>query len=325
MQERGKRYGCKDEAWGMTVGILYESNEWSDFALLESLIGIGVPARLIDMQDDGNEDEILSSSLVVSRVFASAVFRGHEKSLQRMPGIIDMLREKNIPMINPYEAHFYEISKRRAADTLVRHGFPVPKVYGVYTPDRLAGAVSTPDRLAKAVSTPDRLAGAPAIEYPCVIKPDCGGRTNFTYIINDGEGLSRCISGLPDIEMIAEEYIRPVLGYVTRLEVIGGAIRLALKRGIAENGLSAYHLGSDYEAYGDLSSAVRDAAIGAMGALHIEAGSLDIIENGNDFFIIDANSVSNASEDNTEMFGFDLMKETAAYIAGRYRELLEVC
>ena len=309
----------------MTAGILYESNEWSDFALQKNLISMGVPARLIDMQEDGNEDEILSSSLVVSRVFASAVFRGHEKSLQRMPGIIDLLREKNIPMINPYEAHFHEISKQRSTAALERGGFPVPKVYGVYTRDRLADAVYTPDGLTDVVYTPDRLSGALAIEYPCIIKPDCGGRTNHTYIINDEKELSLCLENMPDIEMIAEEYIRPVLGYVTRLEVIGGAVRLALKRGIAENGLSAYHLGSGYEAYADLSPAIRDASVGAMGALHIEAGSLDIIENENGFFIIDANSVSNASEDNTEMFGFDLMKETAAYIACRYRELLEVC
>lgn len=58
-----------------------------------------------------------------------------------------------------------------------------------------------------------------------------------------------------------------------------------------------------------------------MALLDIEFGSLDIIETERDFYIIDVNAVSNASEDNTEMFGFDLMRETAAYIAGRFREM----
>lgn len=33
------------------------------------------------------------------------------------------------------------------------------------------------------------------------------------------------------------------------------------------------------------------------------------------------NAVSNVSDDNTEMFRFDLMKETAGYIAQQYREI----
>ena len=283
----------------MTVGILYESQEWSDFALRENIEGMGVPARLIDMEEDGNEGEMLSSSLVVSRVFASAVFRGHEKSLRRMPGVIGMLRENRIPMVNPYEAHFHEISKARSTGALARLGFPVPKVYGVYTPAGLAGAGS--------------------IGYPCVVKPDCGGRSNHTYILEDEGGLASCLRAMPDTAMIAEEYIRPVFGYVTRIEVIGRSCRLVLKRGVMENGLSAYRFGSEYAVYGDCSTDIKDAAVGAMDALRIEAGSLDIIENGKGFFIIDVNSVSNASEDNTEMFGFDLMKETAEYIAGKYR------
>lgn len=286
----------------MTVGILYESREWSDFALRENLAGMGVPASLIDLEEDGNEEGILSSVLVVSRIFASAAFRGHEKSLRRMPGIIAMLRERGIPMVNPYEAHFYEISKARSTGALARLGFPVPKVYGVFSREGLSGAAG--------------------IEYPCVVKPDCGGRTNYTYIIKDGSGLGRCIGDAPDIELIAEEYICPEFGYVTRIEAIGRSCRLVLKRGVMENGLSAYHLGSEYAAYGDCGQDILDAAIGAMDALGIEAGSLDIIENRDGFFIIDANSVSNASEDNTEMFGFDLMKETAAYIAERYAGLL---
>lgn len=88
----------------------------------------GVMAKLIDLEEDGNEDEILSCDLIVNRIFASAAFRGHQKSLNRMPHIIELLKQNEIPTVNPYEAHFYEISKEYSTNTLARHGFTVPKV-----------------------------------------------------------------------------------------------------------------------------------------------------------------------------------------------------
>lgn len=110
-------------------------------------------------------------------------------------------------------------------------------------------------------------------------------------------------------------------GFLTRIEVIGGECRLIVKRSVTENRLSAYHLGSKYQDYPDCSRKIREAATEAMRILDIRFGSLDIVESGPRFAIIDVNAVSNASEDNTEMFRFDLMKETAQYIAQQYREL----
>jgi len=118
---------------------------------------------------------------------------------------------------------------------------------------------------------------------------------------------------------IIEEYIPPEFGFITRIEVIGGACRLIVKRSVMENGLSAYHLGSAYSIYADCPGAVRAAAVRAADLLCIETGSFDIVENSSGFFIIDVNSVSNVSEDNTEMFQFDLMRETAAYAVEKYR------
>lgn len=59
-----------------------------------------------------------------------------------------------------------------------------------------------------------------------------------------------------------------------------------------------------------LQSRIQEVAIEAMSILDIRFGSLDIIESGSRFSIIDVNAVFNVSEDNTEMFHFDLMKET---------------
>jgi ribosomal protein S6--L-glutamate ligase len=293
----------------MAIGILYESKEWSSYALERNINSLGIPAELIDMQKELYEEKLLSFSLIVNRVFASAVFRGHHLSHRQTRRAIALLKKAAIPMINPSEAHYYETSKELSTKTLAAHGFQVPEIYGVYRPARIvdAGGVVEAD-------------GSP-IKYPCIVKPDCGGRTNYTYVVNNYGDLCRSMENTPDINYIAEEYANPEYGYITRIEVIGRECKLILKRSVTGNGLSAYHLGSTYTAYRDCPAAIKDAAIRAMDILQIEAGSMDIIENRNGFYIIDVNSVSNASEDNTEMFSFDLMKETAAYVAKKYGEL----
>ena len=288
----------------MTIGILFESKEWSTFALRDHIAAMGAPVKLFDLQEDADKAELLSCSLIVNRVFASAVFRGHQKALDQTPAVIRLLQEHNIPMINPAEAHDYETSKTRVKETLAAHGILVPKSYGIFFPAQSKDNVEIP-----------------GIEYPCILKPDCGGRTSYTYIVQDRLELIESIEGSPDIRFIAEEYIRPDKGYVTRLEVIDHVCKLALKRSVTKTGLSAYHLGSEYDFYNELPGKIEDTAVRAMDLLRIEAGSMDIIENKTGFYIIDVNSVSNASEDNTEMFKFDLMKETAAYAVKIYGNL----
>jgi len=281
------------------MGILYESDEWSSYALAENIRNMGVDVYLFNTEEEIDHEKLFSCCLVVNRVFASSQFRGHQRSLKKMPEIISLLKEKAIPMINPYQAHEYEISKALSTKMLENHGIAVPKVFGIV------------ER-----STAQRVKA----EYPCILKPNCGGRTNFTYIIHNEDEFRKAMEEIPDIEMIEEEYIKPVFGYVTRIEVIDRECQLVLKRSVAANGLSAYHLGSTYERYDDCSGKIKETAMRAMDILEIETGSMDIIENEQGFFIIDVNSVSNASEDNTEMFQFDLMMETAKYVVKKYKD-----
>lgn len=293
----------------MSIVLLYESEEWSTYALQSRIQEQGIDCRLLCMEDGIQWEQFSDCGLVVSRVFASAQFRGHGRSLRRMPELIAYLREKQIPMLNPYQAHFYEVSKELSTRILSDHGLPVPKVYGTFQKQEGTGMEAV-------------LKALPAgIKYPCIIKPNCGGRTTYTYIIHNGKELEDAVLEIPDIEMIVEEYIEPVHGFLTRIEVIGGECRLIVKRSVTENGLSAYHLGSKYQDYSDCSQQIREAAIEAMRILDIRFGSLDIMEGRSRFAIIDVNAVSNVSEDNTEMFHFDLMKETAQYIAQQYRKI----
>lgn len=120
--------------------------------------------------------------------------------------------------------------------------------------------------------------------------------------------------------MVVESYAEPAHGYLTRVEVIGGTCALIVKRGIAENGLSAYHLGSTYERYDDCPLEVRTAVGRAAALLGIELGSFDVMETASGPCIIDVNSVSNVSPDCTELFAMDLMAAHAAYVMKRYGE-----
>lgn len=295
----------------MGVIVLYESEEWSTYALQSRIQEQGIPCRLVCMEDGIFWDQFSDGDLVVNRVFASAQFRGHGRSLSRMPELIAYLKEKQIPMLNPYQAHFYETSKDLSTRILHEHGLPVPKVYGTF--QKRQG--DEPEDVFKALPA--------GIEYPCIVKPNCGGRTTYTYIIHSRKELEDALLQIPAMEMIVEEYLEPVHGFLTRIEVIGGECRLIVKRSVTENGLSAYHLGSKYQDYPECPQQIREAAVEAMRILDIRFGSLDVIEGDSRFAIIDVNAVSNASEDNTEMFHFDLMKEIAKYIAQQYTLLSE--
>lgn len=280
----------------MCIGILFESNEWSDLKLQSEIVNMGIPVNMFDMEKAINWDELLKCKLVISRVFASAVFRGHGKSLEKMQEVISNLKKIGIPMINPYNAHFYEINKSLTNDVLEKNNIPVPKIYEVVK-----------DKCIKK-----------EVEFPCILKPNCGGRTNFTYILRDKFELENTLKDLPDIEMILQEYIEPIFGFLTRIEVFGEECALILKRSIAANGLSSYSFGSNYTNYSNCRKEIKDVAVRTMKTLNIEVGSMDIIENEKEFYIIDVNSVSNTSEECTEIFKFDQMLETAKYIVEKY-------
>lgn len=284
----------------MEIGILYESEEWSSYALREDIETLGIPASLISMEQEVSIEDLKKYDLIVNRVFASAQFRGHQKSLKQTPYILKKLEENGVKVINPAVSHKYETDKAFTAKVLRQNGVPVPKIYGVIKKSNV---------------------GHIKISYPCIMKPNCGGRTTYTYILNNDEDFQKALGEIPDIEFLLEEYMEPVYGYITRIEVIDGECKLILKRSVAENGLSAYHLGSKYQFYPECSNQVKNTAIHVMNLLNIETGSMDVIENEDGFYIIDVNAVSNASEDNTQMFHFDLMMETAKYAVKKYNEM----
>lgn len=284
------------------IGLLYESGEWSDYKLAAELSEAGCDVRMIDtahLPADAAAEAAGSCDLLVSRVFASAVFRGHGAAHEAMRLVCETAEARGVPMINPSRAHFFEIDKRGAVEELARAGVDVPRV-------QACGMLCGLD---------------PADwSYPCIIKPNCGGRTTFTAVARTADEARSFLETAPQIVFVVEDYIAPERGFITRVELVDGAVALIVKRSVVKGGLSAYHLGSRYELYPECEPWIRAAAEEAGRALSIGFGSFDIIENGGRAYVIDANSVSNVSPDNTETFGgFDLMREYAQAIAKKIR------
>ena len=286
----------------MSIGILYESHEWSSTALRDYIKEEEVGVELIDLEKDIDFEKVFKHDLIINRIFASAQFRGHTKSLKKVDILLDKIKKRNIDLINPYESHYYETSKYRTTQKLKSKGIPSPEIYCRFQGEEL----------------PD----FDNISYPCVLKPDCGGRTNYTYILNNEKELKTTINELDNynFDFIVQRYIPTSKGFTTRIEIIGDSCYSVMKRFVTEGGLAAYNLGSQYEEYEDCSEKILQTALRAMKVLNIEMGSLDIIEDGEDFYIIDVNSVSNFAPENIDMFGFNLIKDMAKYIVKRYKE-----
>lgn len=299
------------------IGILYESDEWSDWKLgreLEAALTDNSrhPVRMINMEDTDAVEQALSCDLLVSRVFASAAFRGHEQAHHAMEELVALTDDKGIPLINSGRAHHFEIDKRLATETLRAAGISVPAIIAWGTPAKLGATtdVAAPDQ-----PTPDQW------PYPCIIKPNCGGRTTHTAVLRNPADARVFLAKAPDLAFIVEPYIEAAGGFLTRIEVVDSRIALVVKRSVAASGLSSYHEGSTYELYPDCPAAVTSVVLEAARILDIQFGSFDVIEAAEGNFIIDANSVSNVSEDCTELFDFDLMAAYAQALAARYREL----
>lgn len=291
------------------IGVLYESNEWSDFKLARELEACGHSVYLIDMANnspeanESPESKALSCTLLVSRVFASAQFRNHSDALIKTTALLKQAEQQGITLVNPARAHSFEIDKRRATEQLAAAGLAVPQIYACDVPQAIDVTL---------------------LSYPCVIKPNCGGRSSFSAIAHNAGEAHRFLQGVPHIDFLVEEFIASDYDYLLRAEVVGTKQTYLYRRSIGEDGLSSYHCGSSYVRESSPSQELLEAVRKAAEVLSFELGSFDIIAREGIYHFIDANAVTNVSEDCNELLGIDLMKLHARYISDRYKALQNV-
>jgi len=288
----------------MSIGILYESDEWSVRHFDGLLNRAGISTELINLETDHiSIEQMLRHRFIVNRLFPSAPLRGYETAFRAAGRVLELIRDREIPMINPFEAYLFDCSKQLSAKAMKGAGIPVPMDYICFT-----GSENLDNQ---------------KVVFPCVIKPDCSGRSLYTSIIWDKSELAEVLQRIPNHPFIIQQYIEPAKGYTTRVEIVGTEVMGVMKRYVGADDLSSYHAGSVFEDYTDCSPSIIDASFKALEALSIEMGSLDIIESKDDsFYVIDVNATSNFSEDNVEMFGFDPLRVMAEYIEKQYLDIV---
>ena len=296
---------------------------------------------MINMEDADAAEQARSCAMLVSRVFASAAFRGHQRSHRAMEDIIALAEAEGIPLINPGRAHHFEIDKRLATETLRNAGITAPAIIAWGTPAELGRAAADLDdsrsvalsreeaseawspRASEAEIASTDGPGRPRTNGPTLASSSrtCGGRTTHTAVLRQPCRRPRIPERQPQSRLyrgalhrsrrrIPHAHRGGGQPHRARGEAVGGSERaLLLPRG------------STYELYPDCPAAVTDAVLEAARILDIQFGSFDVIEAAEGNFIIDANSVSNVSEDCTELFGFDLMAAYARALAARYHTL----
>ena len=212
----------------MSIGILYESVEWSNLHLCELLNGAGVESELINLETEPiSLERIFKHKLVVNRLFPSAPLRGYQKAFQLAGNILQLINDHQIPMINSYQAYAYDWSKMRSDQALTKAGIPIPQCYANFSAAAEFSAIN--------------------LRYPCVLKPDCGGRSLFTYILHNQKEFEEKLRKLPRMPFVIQDYIKPVKDYIARIEIVGENIMSIMKRYVGADAISSYHAGSVFK------------------------------------------------------------------------------
>ena len=288
----------------MSIGILYESDEWSNRRLRDCIVLNGVEAEMIFMEDaELNNGGEWSHRMYVNRVFPSADMRGHTASISKTKHLLNCLESKGIPTVNSYEAFLYDCSKWKTYLILKDEGFTVPTTlrFGATNVDEIS---------------------IKQMKYPLVVKRDCGGRSYDLQIIRTEEAWEDLKRTMARTEWILQEYIEPVKGYTTRIEVVGDSIITVLKRFIGKDAVSSYSAGSRYETYRNCPPEIIEDSMAVLKILNVEMGSLDFIENENEeACLIDVNTTSNFTPDYVPLLGFDPVDKMAEYILDKYSRI----
>ena len=258
----------------MTLAILYESEEWSNLYLRDYIMNKGFEVLFVDFEKaEFNAAFFDRVTLLVNRIFPSSYFRGHLKTYYKGVDFLRELNEKGIPMINSFEALTYDFDKELVCKTLRANNINTPKIYCTskdFSPDK--------------------------IKFPCIVKPNIGGRSSCTAKVENTGELMEFLKTLPPIEFIFQEYIKSIDNYTLRIEVINKEVFSAVKRSIDEKGISSYHRGAVYEKGFELDKHIEDMVMNALDVLNIKMGGIDVIVSDKGPSIIDVNATSNFSK-----------------------------
>jgi len=291
----------------MSIGILYESGEWSNLTISEILHSKGISNQLIDVSElTCSIHENFNHRLYWNRIFPSAEMRNNHLYLPIADNFLSCLKELKTPLINSYRAYYYDFNKLPVYILLNDKGFNVPLTIGVNSFKDFKNALKT--------------TGIPAL-----LKRNRGGRAwNLKFIRNEKDiGSHNNLFPLSTDFWLVQQYVPLKYDFVTRIEIVGESVLCVLKRFLGAGGISSYSKDSSLEIYSGISDTIINDSKKALRLLDIEMGSLDIIESSDGKnYIIDVNATTNFTPDYCDMLGFNPLDCMCDYIAERYRKIL---
>jgi len=289
----------------MSIGILFESKEWSNTTISDILHEQGIDNTLINISDFINDTAFnFEHQLYWNRVFPSAEMRNNHQWLSIVNNFIFTLNELKIPVINSYKAFYFDFNKLAAYKILKEKGFDIPRTLGINSFEACKSSLET-------------------IGLPAVLKRNCGGRAWNLELINNKNHIKKLKRKFPLINdfWLVQEYIPLKYNYITRIELVNDEIICTLKRFLGSGNISSYSRGSSLKLYNDVPEEIIAAAKNALKILDIEMGSLDIIESKNGKnYIIDVNATTNFTDDYIDLLGFNPLEKMCEYVIKRYKK-----
>jgi hypothetical protein len=198
----------------MKVYVIHENAEWlPPFA--EALDAEGVPweewfldGGTIDLRDPPPQ------GVFYSRMSASSHTRGHVRAKDHTRAVLSWLEAHGRRVVNGRRVLELEMSKVDQLTALAAAGFDVPRTVAVVGSDRLVAQAR----------------GFPA---PFITKHNQGGKGLGVRRFDDARALERALAAGEleepvDHTWLLQEYVAPAEGFITRVEVVGGAFLYAL-------------------------------------------------------------------------------------------------
>lgn len=293
------------------IAILYEHPQWFS-GLFATLRARGIPFELWQAESlviDPDRREW--PDLVFNRMSASAAWRGHARAQFAAGELLSLLEARRVPVVNGSAAYAVEISKIRQADVFRRCGLSTPA----------ARAANSPEALEQA---------ARDLRFPVLVKPNCGGagfgirRFDSPRELADAAG--EVEFGADGIALV-QEYHAPRGGFITRVEVLDGAVLYAI--GVEASGfnLCPADLCAGARALTvqsqTISPAIEDAVLAVARAARLDLGGIEFLYDaatGEPMFY-DINVLSNFVANAAQVVGFDPNARLADYLARRLQAI----
>ncbi len=197
----------------MIVHILYENPDWLP-PLTDALDEVGFDHRLIEVRQ-GIVDGSPEPGIYLNRMSPSSHTRGHVESVGLTREILAWLEMHGARVVNGLSAFELEMSKQRQYMVLGKYGIPTPRT----------GLAVGSEQLVELTRT---------FDGPFITKHNRGGKGLGIVLFSSADELAdRLAQGDfdfgPNGQVIIQEYIEAAQPHITRVELVGGEMVLAME------------------------------------------------------------------------------------------------